>query len=142
MIRTLAAALWLASPALAAAQAYNPGDNAASSQTPAAAFQRPGEADAPRGEGVRFDGSHAFRTLECRGGDAFVSGDANHLRLKDCSRVSLSGSRNAVNVTLSSPGDITVSGARNAVTYRAPADGAPRITDGGEANVIRPVGGG
>ncbi len=141
MIRiTLAVLAGLALPPLAQAQAYNPGDNAASSQTPAAAFERPAEArDAG---GVRFDGNHALRSLECRGGDAVISGDANQLKLRDCSRLSISGSRNMIDVSLSSPGDITVSGARNAVTYRAPSDGAPRVTDSGQANRIRPLVGG
>ena len=139
MTRTLAVLLLYALPTIAAAQTrpYSPGDDEAASQTPAATFARPGGADAG---GVRFDGDRAFRTLECRGGDAVISGDHNQLKLKDCSRVTVSGGRNAIDVSLSSPGDITVSGGHNAVTYRAPSDGPPRITDSGEANRIRPAG--
>ena len=141
MIRTLLAAALLSVPALAAAQAYNPGDHAASSQSPAAMFQRPGEDAAAGDGGVRFSGSRAFRAFNCRGGDAVISGDANQLKLTDCSRLTLSGARNQISVVLSSPGDITVSGSRNAVRYRAPDDGAPRVPDNGSDDDIRPTAG-
>ncbi len=139
MIRFFAAAVVLCAAPMAGAQAYNPGDNAASSQTPAAAFERPGEVrDAG---GTRFSGNHAFRAFTCRGGDAVISGDSNQLKLTDCSRLTLSGANNKITVVLSSPGDITVSGSHNAVRYRAPDDGAPRITDTGADDDIRPMAG-
>ena len=142
MIRTLAVSALLLGPAVASAAAqpsiYNPGDNEASSQSPAAMFARQ-TPDAEAAGALRFGGSRAFRTLECRGGDIAISGDRNRLKLVDCSRVTLSGSRNDISVTLSSPGEITVSGGHNAVTYRTPSDGAPLVTDTGMDNRIRPV---
>ncbi len=140
MIRALVFACTTLCAGAAVAQTYNPGDNEASSQTPAAAFAPPADpsaAEAPAA--VAFSGSHAFRSLQCRGGDATVSGHDNRLKLSDCSRLTVSGADNSIDVTLSSPGEVTVSGARNAVTYRAPADGAPRITDSGRGNVVRPT---
>ncbi len=99
----------------------------------------PAAAQAGPDEGVRFDGKHAFRSLNCRGGDAVISGDANELKLTDCSRLTVSGARNRITVFLSSPGDIAVSGSNNAIRYRSPADGAPPVTDTGKANDIRPT---
>ena len=91
--------------------------------------------------GTRFSGNHAFRAFNCRGGDAVISGDANQLKLTDCSRLTLSGENNKVTVVLSSPGDITVSGSHNAVRYHAPDDGPPRVTDNGAQDDIRPTAG-
>ena len=91
--------------------------------------------------GVKFSGGHAFRAFDCRGGDAVISGDSNRLKLTDCSRLTLSGARNQISVTLSSPGDIVVSGSKNAVRYRSPDDGAPRVTDNGQDDDIRPTAG-
>ena len=99
-----------------------------------------GDADADAG-GTHFHGNHAFRAFNCRGGDAVISGDANQLKLTDCSRLTLTGARNQITVVLSSPGDITVSGSKNAVRYRSPDDGAPRITDNGVDDDIRPTAG-
>ncbi len=99
-----------------------------------------GGADVDAG-GTHFTGNHAFRAFNCRGGDAVISGDSNQLKLTDCSRLMLSGAKNQISVVLSSPGDITVSGAHNAVRYRAPDDGAPRITDNGADDDIRPTAG-
>ena len=91
--------------------------------------------------GTRFTGNHAFRAFDCRGGDAVISGDSNRLKLTDCSRLTLSGARNQITVVLSSPGDIVVSGSKNAVRYRSPDDGAPRVTDNGADDDIRPTAG-
>ena len=90
---------------------------------------------APRGA-VSFLRNGVTGARDCRGGEATIAGNRNHLTLRNCRRLSVEGNDNVLTVRLLPPAVIDVPGNRNRVRYSTPPGARPRVSVLGTAVTV------